>query len=263
MMVWSDVHIGLTPLTATLFASLMASPSLASTSSFFTQCPNAPQVALGQNPIASCPLPGLIGVIPELESTTIQWTYPPRCLGPESLKPNTTRFDCLFTSSEFRNGHGISIIGPASITADLIAQGAFVDRPDPPVAIKREAGGPAYRVVDVPGKGKGVVAARKIKRGEILMVDLPAVLVSTGFIMETKPHHRRRLMKAAFSQLPEKTRKAVYGLRRGPEKHVVDQILGTNSNGVGLGESEGYVGLFVKAAVGSGLRVRGLLEKGC
>jgi hypothetical protein len=96
--------------------------------------------------------------------------------------------------------------------------GSFIDRPDPPAAVKREARGPAYRVVDVPGKGKGVVAVQKIKKGEIVMEDIPAVRASTVFIMETKPHHRRRLMKAAFGQLPEETKKAVYGLRRGAEK---------------------------------------------
>jgi len=244
-----DQHVGFTPLLLTLLASLMTSPSLASTTSFFTQCPNAPPGPLAKNPITACPLPGLIGVIPELASTTVQWTYPPRCLGPEALKPNGTRHDCLFTSAEFRNGHGISIIGPASITADLIAQGAFIDRPDPPAAVKRQAGKPAYRVVDVLGKGKGVVAARKVKRGEIVMVDFPSVLISTGFIVETKPHHRRRLMKAAFNQLPEDTKEAVYGLRKGAEKHLVDQIVGTNSNGVELGEEEGFVGVFVKVAV--------------
>lgn len=243
-----DQHVGFTPLLLTLLASLMT-PSLASTTSFFTQCPNAPPGPLAKNPITACPLPGLIGVIPELESTTVQWTYPPRCLGPESLKPNGTRHDCLFTSAEFRNGHGISIIGPASITADLIAQGAFIDRPDPPAAVKRQAGKPAYRVVDVPGKGKGVVAARRIKRGEIVMADYPSVLISTGFVVETKPHHRRRLLKAAFNQLPEETKEAVYGLKRGAEKHPVDQIVGTNSNGVELGVEEGFVGVFVKVAV--------------
>lgn len=244
-----DQHVGFTPLLLTLLASLMTPPSLASTTSFFTQCPNAPPGPLAKNPITMCPLPGLIGVIPELQSTTVQWTYPPRCLGPESLKPNGTRHDCLFTSAEFRNGHGISIIGPASITADLIAQGAFIDRPDPPAAVKRQAGKSAYRVVDVPGKGKGVVAARKIKRGEIVMADYPSVLISTGFVVETKPHHRRRLLKAAFNQLPEETKEAVYGLKRGAEKHLVDQIVGTNSNGVELGVEEGFVGVFVKVAV--------------
>jgi hypothetical protein len=100
--------------------------------------------------------------------------------------------------------------------------GSFIDRPDPPAVAKREARGPpAYRVVDVPGKGKGVVAVWKIKKGEIVMEGIPAVRASTVFIMETKPHHRRRLMKAAFGQLPEETKKAVHGLRKGAEKQVL------------------------------------------
>jgi hypothetical protein len=86
--------------------------------------------------------------------------------------------------------------------------------------------------------------------GEIVMVDVPAVLIAISFLAETKPHHRRRMLKQAIRQLPEETRNSVYGLHKSSSQHEVDAILGPNSNTVMLAEDQVHVGLFPKVAVG-------------
>ncbi len=81
------------------------------------------------------------------------------------------------------------------------------------------------------------------------MVDVPAVLVGVSFLADMKPHHRRRILKQAISQLPEETRSRVRGLHRGSSEYEVDAILGPNSNTVMVAEGEVHVGLFTEAAV--------------
>ena len=81
------------------------------------------------------------------------------------------------------------------------------------------------------------------------MVDVPAVLVGVSFLADMKPHHRRRILKQAISQLPEETRSRVRELHRGSSEYEVDAILGPNSNTVMVAEDEVHVGLFTEAAV--------------
>jgi hypothetical protein len=136
--------------------------------------------------------------------------------------------------------------------SNLVGAEVFIDRPAPPAAQRRESvQGRAYTIQDVPGRGKGVVAARRIRQGEILMVDVPAVLVSMAVLAELKPHLRRRLIKKALEGLPAETRQKVEGLQRG-EGQGVDALLGTNTESVMLGEGEEaevHVGLFAELAV--------------
>ncbi|KAK3307641.1 uncharacterized protein B0T15DRAFT_395256 [Chaetomium strumarium] len=80
------------------------------------------------------------------------------------------------------------------------------------------------------------------------MVDLPALLISVSFLGDTKPHHRRRVLKQAINQLPEATRSRVYGLSRGTAEHEVDAVLGPNSHTVMVGDEEVHVGLFTEVA---------------
>lgn len=136
--------------------------------------------------------------------------------------------------------------------ANLIGMDVFTDQPAPPAAQKRDRLGRAYVIKDIPGRGKGVVAARKIRQGEILMVDTPAVLVSMAVLAEMKPHLRRRVMKRALEQVPEETKRKIDGLQRGSGQGV-DGIFGTNTESVVIGEGkedgEVHVGLFAELAV--------------
>ncbi|KAK4202764.1 hypothetical protein QBC40DRAFT_320583 [Triangularia verruculosa] len=217
------------------------------------QCPYRPAARLETTALLpTCPLPGYIGILPDESANAIVWDYPPKCISPPA-KDNTTvsRIDCLFTSTTFRNGHGISLISSTLTTSHIIAVGSFDDEAPPLGVQRRESLGPAYEIVPVEGKGLGVVAKRKIKRGEIVMSDYPVLLIGTGFLGSAQPHHRRRMLKQAINQLPEKLRSKVKGLSRGAEKYEVDAILGPNANTVMIGEQDNeqmHVGLFAEAA---------------
>ncbi|KAK4222034.1 hypothetical protein QBC38DRAFT_539844 [Podospora fimiseda] len=196
----------------------------------------------------SCPLPEVIAT----GKAPVAWSFPPNCITPPPTENKTSpKPDCLFSSTAFRNGHGISLVASTITTSHLIGIGSFNDEPLPLAAQRRESLGPAYKIVPVEGKGMGVVSARHIKRGEIIMMDYPAVLIGTSFLANSKPHHRRRILKKAIKQLPEGTRKKVEGLSRGKEEYEVDAILGPNANTVLVGEEGGgqvHVGLFAETA---------------
>ncbi|KAK4233105.1 hypothetical protein C8A03DRAFT_19746 [Achaetomium macrosporum] len=208
------------------------------------QCPNRPAGRLEADDSPYCPVPGRIGIVPE-EQDAISWSYPPKCMSQTPRSQDGPRLDCLFTSTTFRNGHGTSIVTSSTTASHLAGLEAFEDAPTPVI---RDALGPAYEVVPFPGKRTGVVAKRRIRRGEIFMVDLPALFISVSFLADAKPHHRRRMLKQAINQLPEVTRSRVYGLPRGSAEYEVDAILGPNAHTVMVGDGEVHVGLFTEVA---------------
>jgi len=222
----------------------------ASSSARSTQCPNEPAGRLQEAESQVCPVPGRIGIVNASHDNDMSWTFLPKCLDNTSKTDNTSSsLHCLFTSPEFRNGHGISLVTTTTSASHLIGLDAFVDKPMLHVARQGASLEPAYEVLPVEGKGQGVVARRRIRRGEIIMVDVPAVLIAVSFLAETKPHHRRRLLKQALNQLPEETRSRSYGLGRSSSKYEVDAIMGPNSNTVVVADDQVHVGLFTEVAV--------------
>lgn len=232
---------------------LSALSVLAAAAQAETEFGSAPGITTAQCPVylpgnlnnlqpQHCPLPGHLGIIPDLPSTI--WSHPPQCIPPSA---NSTGLDCLFVSSSFRS-HGLALLTSTTTASNLVGSDALSDRPAPPAALKRDAVGKAYRIVNIPenNKGRGVVATRRVRRGEILMVDTPVVLVSVPFLAGSKPHHRRRWMRKALNMLPRGTREEVEGLGTPGGKghgHEVERIFGTNTNTVVLGgDGEGKGG---------------------
>lgn len=261
------------PLPSLLLLTLLTT----STASPFppTHCPHQPAGRLHQtqHPPPQCPVPGRIGIFHDDTTNdvntdidpAVSWTYPPKCMT-QTTKSATgdnepSRIDCLFTSAEFRNGHGTSIVTSTTTASELLSVGAFHDRPAPLAAQRRAAAaagtaqggggsGLSYEIVNVgEEKGDGVVATRVIRQGEIIMVDVPAVMMGMGFLADTPGHHRRRVLKQAMRQLSEETRAKLDRLQRSEAaKYEVDAILGRNSHAVEVG-GEVHVGLFAEVAV--------------
>ncbi|KAM7187271.1 hypothetical protein V8F20_011026 [Naviculisporaceae sp. PSN 640] len=213
------------------------------------QCPNQPAGRLEYDPLRTCPLPGLLGIIPDIEpSSETPWTSMPKCVTDEQENnKNATRVHCIFADGNFRNGHGVSLITTTTVASHLVGLEAFNDKPSSPEARKQNAV-PAYEIVDIEGRGKGVVATRDIRRGEIIMVDVPAVLVGTEFLQDVKAHHRRRLIKRAINQLPAATRREVWSLSRNTGKYEIDAIMGANANSVAVSDDGIHLGIFPKVS---------------
>ncbi|KAK3946736.1 hypothetical protein QBC32DRAFT_122452 [Pseudoneurospora amorphoporcata] len=268
---WTSFVVSLLFLTTTNVASDIH-PSL--------QCPN--HNLFQRHTASTCPVPGLLGIFPDLNSDSnahhlnLPWSFPPKCMafsnssfsapssaspsGPPSMSFSAPSFGsaphkdnrprsitpekvyCLFTSQEFRNGQGLSMVVSPNTAANLLGIGVMDDAP------ARKTLEKPYQI-----KGKGVVATRAIKQGEIIMVDVPALLVSQEFLMRTgregTGHLRRRLVKKGLSQLPESMRRKVMGLQRGPGEYEADAILRVNLKGLrGVGNSA--LGLLEEQGIG-------------
>jgi len=105
-----------------------------------------------------------------------------------------------------------------------------------------------WELVDVPGKGKGVVAKRTIQPGEIIMLDYPVTITPTKFFNDLNPQ-RRGLAGVAMAQLPNPS--LVLDLAHSDEGGGiarVDDVIKTNAFGAEFASGQ-YMMLFPTVAV--------------
>ncbi|KAH7368390.1 hypothetical protein B0T11DRAFT_316578 [Plectosphaerella cucumerina] len=193
------------------------------------------------------------------------WTDQPRCIvwrpryGPSASSP-PVKEHCLFTQASFRSGHGVSLISTPGPASNLVGSGALSDtesflplsisppRMFTPGPVVDSTGVSAYEVRDLPGKGKGVITLRRIEKGEVFMLDYPAILAAADFASAAWTKTQERLLQAAVSQLPRQTQRRVLDLARSQTDLDKDMALGdvfaTNTCGVTLGDGGRYLGLF-------------------
>jgi hypothetical protein len=105
-------------------------------------------------------------------------------------------------------------------------------------------------VQDIPGKGKGLVATRKILRGQVFMVDYAAVVADARFPSRVKRDQGRQLLREAIERLPGA--EEVLSLARSSSDPdnvpVVEDVMRTNSFTVEIAGRE-YMVLFPRIAV--------------
>lgn len=177
---------------------------------------------------------------------------------------STPQTPCVFCHPSFRNGHGLSLVTASEVVSDLLNQGVLDERDQydphgsstpgdivPGPVLDPETGVPAYEVRDLPGKGKGVIALRRIKRNETFLVDHPSILVTWSLIGLDWTKVQESLLENALNQLPNDTKKRVLGLSKAnlvPGLPLSD-LFKTNICGLLLGAGTPHVGLFTEFAV--------------
>ncbi|KAK0649998.1 hypothetical protein B0T16DRAFT_350959 [Cercophora newfieldiana] len=143
-----------------------------------------------------------------------------------------------------RGGSGISILATPEIAADLAFH--LGDDPNPtwlhPQAQQYHLGpqdkAGLFDVREVPGKGKGALATRLIRAGEVVIRESPAILNIPELPKGVQPSQVGRLFELAVQQLPEVQRKGVYELAGGSEDsdvtrgELINRVLNTNSFGI-------------------------------
>lgn len=197
---------------------------------------------------------------PHNNGSWLPWTHQPICS--RSGKGNGEVYGdkyCVFTNAAFRRRHGFSFIGTPQAAISL--RDAMADPPahwDPrrratytPHVVEHDDVGPPYVVVEVPGKGKGVIATRRIPAGEVLMVDHPALIASMDFPRAISPERGRVMLQLAADQLP--IRDEVFALAHGEEggegsERLIEDILRTNTFGLEI-EGQSYIGLYTNISV--------------
>jgi hypothetical protein len=176
------------------------------------------------------------------------WTYRPYCA-------DNTNY-CVFTNTDFQGPtRGVSVIdarpsstGNATSAVTVVADLLSSMPPTPESADDQQS--PPYEVRDIPGKGKGLIATRKIPRGRVFMVDYAAVVVDTHLPGRVRRAQGHQLLREAIERLPGA--EEVLGLARSsldPENvPVSEDVMKTNAFSVEIGGRD-YMALFPRIAV--------------
>lgn len=222
----------------------------------------------------TCPHP-----IDDTSTSFRPWTHRPYCLrtGDDATTTNLTSVHgagggsvyCLYTASAL----GTSIVATpelaSSLSSSVFAPRAFAAPPLSRPCHPEITGATAYEAVEIPGKGKGLVATGVLKRGEVFLSEYPALLLTVDFLRDASAHRRRRLIRRGVERLGGEGEdgaggKGVHGLDRGRGRHgggagyVLDEVLAVNAVRVPLGEGEEALGLWLQFSVSfPRLRMRG------
>lgn len=106
---------------------------------------------------------------------------------------------CTFTHPKFNRGLGIALITTDAILEDI---SSWLPMQPPDAMAAGLAAVPPYEAKEIPGKGIGLVANRKIRRGELIMARTPAVMVDGTAFEDLSTSHLTRVLARAIRSLP-------------------------------------------------------------
>jgi len=146
------------------------------------------------------------------------WTHVPVC---DVSVISTNKKYCVYTNS--RHGHrGLSLLVSPETAADSVSiLDEHLNATEPGV-------GP-FEIVDIPGKGKGMVATRHIRRYEQILVDYSVLLVDTSFASEVPADRGYRLLQAAVDRLADPDSVRGLGMSSDMAQDPVENVLRTNA----------------------------------
>ena len=185
------------------------------------------------------------------------WSHHPVCLEPKDNKPDgSDPINCVFTLSTFRGNQGLSLITTPDLAASLV--GSLDDSMVSP-GLRNHLSGPgqaqqdgrvSYKIQNLPGRGKGLVARRRISRHETIMVGFPVLLVRMDFINDDHYTQRQKhqMVKAGVSQLPTVQKQAVMALARSTGGEPILDAIRTNGFGVEV-DGVQHLALFTDGSV--------------
>ncbi|KAI1086166.1 SET domain-containing protein [Rostrohypoxylon terebratum] len=152
------------------------------------------------------------------------WTHPPLCIQGE--RSNTVKY-CVFTNSQHGNG-GISMITTpetAADSAEILNDSGYTHTKS---FVDSDADA-AFQVIDIPGKGKGVVARRQINRSEVIMADWASIIVDLDFPTSVKRIQGYRLLHVAIDQLSDPDLVLQLARSSSFSADIVEDVLRTNA----------------------------------
>lgn len=166
------------------------------------------------------------------------WSHKPTCAQRKGQEY------CTYTTSELRGGHALSIIA-TPVAADAIAA-AFL-------ALKKDdqSNDSGLEVRSFPGKGKGLVTTKAVKKGERILLDSAHIIASSHFPTQVTRSQGKALFSAAIDQLPQADRALVLGLDQSLGGSKVEDIMKTNAFACQLADGDAddaYMCLFPSVA---------------
>ena len=184
----------------------------------------------------TCSAPLAINASSSDPSAWAPWTNPPICAGGKY---------CVFTNSLFRKNQGISIIA----TKENIADNTGLLDTLFSAPVRQEPNPLPYKVEEIPNKGQGVLATRRIKQYEIVMTDSARILSDLTLQENLQPDLVGQLFRQAVQQLPEPQQVLALAQTIDPLIHASENVMKTNAFGLPFNEIN-QMALFPKIAVG-------------
>ncbi|PKS09161.1 hypothetical protein jhhlp_003775 [Lomentospora prolificans] len=226
------------------------------------QCPADHGTALGatQARRTTCPLP-----VDDYTASRTEhwgpWTEEPKCVYPELKDEEDDVKFCVYTFGTYNLGEGISLLTTPEAAANIAgtlwdAEPAWRARNHLRRTVKSKASkGIKYRLKEIPGKGIGLIATRKISHKEVFLTDLPSLLIDSRLeTLSNQPveefeDDRKEIYGQAVENLPGKSR--VLGLAGSMGLSGFDNIFKTNSFLVAMEEGN-HNGLFAQVSITDG-----------
>ncbi|KAI0400153.1 hypothetical protein F4802DRAFT_508630 [Xylaria palmicola] len=207
---------------------LGALPILAEDTGIATKhCLTDPPHALRRDAQLRCPPPMDDNVGPQPVDWS-PWTHRPECV--EADREPGLKY-CVYSNS--RHGdQGISLITKPRTAADS----AGMLNEEFPGGHRLNATTLGYAIVDMPPKGKGVVATRRIARAETFMTDWATVVLDLSFPKAMQQHVGHQYLHRAAEQLADPDRVLELGRSSKQAVDIMEDILGTNSFSYTLGD---------------------------
>lgn len=210
-----------------------------------TQCPITVPFPLQNHGRFGCPVP-IDGSVESNPDKWSPWTHPPRCVN----SPHISNLDyCVFTNSQHGIG-GISILTTPQIAAASLDILNEPITPDVPLNLTENGDFDSpYEIIDVPGKGKGVIASRPISRYETIMFDYASIVVDIRFPSAVRREQGYPLLHHAADQLGNPQR--VYSLDKSNPSALddIENVLRTNAFQADLAAVD-HMALFPLVSVG-------------
>lgn len=169
----------------------------------------------------SCALPIDDTVPTNLPARYSPWTQPPVC--ESATGPGRTKY-CVYANSH-HGAQGMTLVTKPSTAAASLSLGALDFTPPPPDNATKAA----YAIVDVPGRGKGVVATRPIKKWETFMVDYAVMMVDEEFAVDVPARRGYALLARAVEGLGDPGSIRGLGMSSGMARDPVENVLRTNA----------------------------------
>ena len=160
---------------------------------------------------------------------TGSWSHEPFCVRPTwDYESNPDKVICVYTSSTFRNGRGITIITTPETAEEILESPAFSEPETLPEFQQDEDPAP-YEAKVLPGRGLGLFAKREIKTGETILMDQPTIIVLRSAYRLFPEHEQELLQWQGILQMPELGRRTTRDLAKAGVGDEIIDILQTNA----------------------------------
>ncbi|KAI1391850.1 SET domain-containing protein [Hypoxylon trugodes] len=243
--IWAVVFLGASVVVPQLAGAQLLDPN--------TCASNLPRsIVSGKYGLSTCSLP--IDEDSAIDTGVwAPWKKRPYCIEPLQSDAPAPQF-CLYTFEPFRGSHGFSVVTTPVLAAtivdaldDAVVPPRLRDHPSSSLAPDARDS-PAFAVENIPGKGKGLIAKRHIRKWDVILVDFPVILTHMGLFEVVGPETRQDILERALRQLPEEQQGEILSLARSSGGEPIEDTLKTNIFGVELGMEIPHLGLFQTAS---------------